>query len=69
METTTLITLIITIVLAIERVISKTKKCHSKCCGSEVDIELQSPKGDNPKQEEPTIVSSSALSDTEPNVV
>lgn len=44
MDTATLINLLLTTILVIERLLKQTKHCKSKCCCIEIDTELQSPK-------------------------
>jgi len=69
MEPTTLIALIISIVLAIERLLTKARRFQSKCCGADINLELQTPKAKKPKPSEPTSGEQSGSSHTEPDVV
>jgi hypothetical protein len=69
MEPTTLIALIISIVLAIERLLTKARRLQSKCCCADIDLELQTPRAKKPTLSEPTSGEQSGSSHTEPDVV
>jgi hypothetical protein len=44
METGTIVSLGISVLLLLEKVLLKTKKCKSKCCCVEIEKEMMSPK-------------------------